>query len=153
MKQAQAALEFLMTYGWAMLVVIVMIGAFSYYNGYLPMVTPSKCIMDTPFACASYKVFAPALPGDNGTVALGIVPLKGLDYVNVSVDCARNGLMVPSTVMQIYIPESIRLNTTMLYFSCPVNGRVYRGDIYITYRLYNQVVMHTIKGSITSPIE
>ena len=44
MKKAQAALEFLMTYGWAILVVLAAIGALAYFGVLSPSnFLPSKC--------------------------------------------------------------------------------------------------------------
>jgi hypothetical protein len=153
MRRGQAAFEFLMTYGWAILAVLVMMGALAYYAGYFPLVSPSKCVLDTPFACVSYKVDAPASAGQNGTIELGIVPMKGMDYVNVTVDCNRGGLYTPSNITTGYIQDTLRLNGSMLRFSCPVSGTLHRGNIYIRYRLYNQVVFHDIKGSFVAPVE
>lgn len=47
-KRAQAALEFLMTYGWAILVVLVAIGALAYFGVLRPeKLLPEKCIVAT----------------------------------------------------------------------------------------------------------
>ncbi|MCX6706727.1 MAG: hypothetical protein NT001_01140 [Candidatus Woesearchaeota archaeon] len=44
-KKAQAAMEFLMTYGWAILVVLVVIGALAYFGVLSPKkLLPDKCI-------------------------------------------------------------------------------------------------------------
>ncbi len=56
-KKSQAALEYLTTYGWAFLVIIVIIGAFSYYglldfDKYLP----KRCIFSSQFPCVDYAV-------------------------------------------------------------------------------------------------
>jgi len=46
MKKAQAAMEFLMTYGWAILVVLVAIGALAYFGVLSPdKFLPEKCII------------------------------------------------------------------------------------------------------------
>ena len=44
-KKAQAAMEFLMTYGWAILVVLVVIGALAYFGVLSPKkLLPDKCL-------------------------------------------------------------------------------------------------------------
>ncbi|MBD3313845.1 hypothetical protein GF345_05365, partial [Candidatus Woesearchaeota archaeon] len=44
-KKAQAAMEFLMTYGWAILVVLVVIGALAYFGVLSPQrLLPDKCL-------------------------------------------------------------------------------------------------------------
>ena len=47
-RRAQAAMEFLMTYGWAILVVLVAIGALAYFGVLSPeKFLPEKCIVST----------------------------------------------------------------------------------------------------------
>ncbi len=46
MKKAQAAMEFLMTYGWAILVVLIAIGALAYFGVLSPeRFLPEKCVI------------------------------------------------------------------------------------------------------------
>ena len=48
MKKAQAAMEFLMTYGWAILVVLIAIGALAYFGVLSPeRFLPEKCVIAT----------------------------------------------------------------------------------------------------------
>ena len=48
MKRAQAAMEFLMTYGWAILVVLIAIGALAYFGVLSPeKFLPEKCTIAT----------------------------------------------------------------------------------------------------------
>jgi hypothetical protein len=64
MKRAQAAMEFLMTYGWAILVVLVVIGALAYFGVLNPQnLLPDRCEMQQGFYCKDYRlvdVTAPA---------------------------------------------------------------------------------------------
>jgi hypothetical protein len=53
-RRAQGALEFLMTYGWAFLVILIMIGALAYFGILNPTkFLPDKCVFGPPFACAT----------------------------------------------------------------------------------------------------
>jgi hypothetical protein len=57
MRKAQAALEFLTTYGWAFIVILVMIGALAYFGVLNPSkVTPNRCIVEAGFDCNDYKI-------------------------------------------------------------------------------------------------
>ncbi len=57
MEKGQAALEFLTTYGWALLVVLVMIGALSYFGVLNPASTQSeRCVSPLGFECKDYVV-------------------------------------------------------------------------------------------------
>ncbi|MBI3034854.1 hypothetical protein HYY71_00890 [Candidatus Woesearchaeota archaeon] len=56
-KKAQAAMEFLMTYGWAILVVLAAIAALAYFGVLSPeKFLPEKCILQPGIACVSHKV-------------------------------------------------------------------------------------------------
>jgi len=62
MKKAQAALEFLMTYGWAILVVLAAIGALAYFGVLSPSnFLPSKCTAGVGMACLGQPSLDPAL--------------------------------------------------------------------------------------------
>ena len=57
MKKAQAAMEFLMTYGWAILVVLAAIGALSYFGVLSPSKhIPESCIFGQGIACLDFQV-------------------------------------------------------------------------------------------------
>ncbi|MBU1975207.1 MAG: hypothetical protein KKG59_02260 [Nanoarchaeota archaeon] len=56
MKKGQAALEFLITYGWAIVTVLVALGALAYYQVLTPGdVLPSTCQVSPGFGCKNYK--------------------------------------------------------------------------------------------------
>ncbi len=56
-RSAQAAMEFLMTYGWAILVVLAAIAALAYFGVLSPeKFLPEKCILQPGIACVSHKV-------------------------------------------------------------------------------------------------
>jgi hypothetical protein len=57
MKKGQAALEFLTTYGWALLVILVMIGALVYFGLLNPSrALPSRCDAPPGFQCKDYQI-------------------------------------------------------------------------------------------------
>ena len=56
-NKAQAAMEFLMTYGWAILVVLAAIAALAYFGVLSPeKFLPEKCVIQPGIACVSHKV-------------------------------------------------------------------------------------------------
>ncbi|MBI2143863.1 hypothetical protein HYU17_01775 [Candidatus Woesearchaeota archaeon] len=56
-KKGQAAMEFLMTYGWAILVVLVVIGALAYFGVLNPQqFLPTKCQLPVGLACTDYAI-------------------------------------------------------------------------------------------------
>jgi hypothetical protein len=59
MKKAQAAMEFLMTYGWAILVVLVVIGALAYFGVLNPQtLLPERCELEQGVYCKDHQVTA-----------------------------------------------------------------------------------------------
>jgi len=57
--KAQAALEFLTTYGWAFLVILIMIGTLAYFGVLSPSkVLPSRCNFGAEFQCLDYQISA-----------------------------------------------------------------------------------------------
>lgn len=56
-RKSQAAMEFLMTYGWAILVVLAAIAALAYFGVLSPeKFLPEKCLIETGFTCISSKI-------------------------------------------------------------------------------------------------
>ncbi len=57
MRRAQAAMEFLMTYGWAILVVLVVIGALAYFGVLSPSsLLPEKCTFPLQVSCRDHQI-------------------------------------------------------------------------------------------------
>ena len=55
--KAQAAMEFLMTYGWAILVVLIVIGALAYFGVLSPStLLPEKCTFPVSLTCTDHSV-------------------------------------------------------------------------------------------------
>jgi hypothetical protein len=87
MRKGQAAMEFLMTYGWAILVVLAAIGALAYFGVLSPdRFLPDKCTGAPPFSCTQYKV-------TTGEVNVTLSPNAGVDvsivYMNLTCDGAN----------------------------------------------------------------
>ncbi len=56
-KKGQSALEFLMTYGWAILIILVMIAALVYFGVFNPSrLTPERCTAVPGFGCNDYQM-------------------------------------------------------------------------------------------------
>ena len=57
--KAQAALEFLTTYGWAFLVILVMIGTLAYFGILNPSrILPNRCTFSSEFSCSDHLLKA-----------------------------------------------------------------------------------------------
>ena len=64
-KKAQGALEFLMTYGWAFLVILIMIGALAYFGVLSPTkFLPERCTFGSQFICKDYVITSDGSSGE-----------------------------------------------------------------------------------------
>lgn len=62
-NKAQAALEFLTTYGWAFLVILIMIGALAYFGILSPSkLLPNRCNFGSEFVCDDYRITSETPP-------------------------------------------------------------------------------------------
>jgi hypothetical protein len=58
-KRGQAAIEFLVTYGWAIMAAMLVIGALTYFGITNPStVLPDKCVFSNGFECQDYSITA-----------------------------------------------------------------------------------------------
>jgi len=56
-KRGQASMEFLMTYGWAILAAVIAIGVLAYYGVFSPGNSlPSICTLNAPLGCDEFQV-------------------------------------------------------------------------------------------------
>ena len=82
-KKSQAAMEFLMTYGWAILVVLVAIGALAYFGVLNPSrFLPSSCTVGPGIGCDDFKVNG----GASGSIQLVLRNGMGNDVTQVAID-------------------------------------------------------------------
>ena len=83
MQKAQAALEFLMTYGWAIMVVLVAIGALANMDVLsIDKLSPKKCSLESGIACTDSIV-------NENSVSLALVNSLGKDITITSVEAGK----------------------------------------------------------------
>ena len=71
-KKGQVAMEFLMNYGWALLVVLLAIGSLSYFGVVSPSkFLPESCTLFPGLSCVDFKVT---------TTEIAIVVQNGMGY-------------------------------------------------------------------------
>ncbi|MBI2670841.1 hypothetical protein HYX18_02600 [Candidatus Woesearchaeota archaeon] len=95
-KKGQAAMEFLMTYGWAILVVLIAIGALAYFGVLNPgRFLPSACVISNQLGCEEFRVTS----GASGTIDIIIRNGRG---VNIQGDPAT-----PTTELNLIVKTNI----------------------------------------------
>ena len=139
--KSQAALEFLMTYGWAILVVLVAVGALAYFGVLSPdKFLPAKCTLQAGIGCIDHKATA---------TALNVVMRNSLGYDLTITDLkaaqctAQTGLSVSFPNGQPYTANMVCVNPTSKY----------NGQFNVTYSNPTTGITHTNQGQITTRIE
>ena len=142
-KKGQAAMEFLMTYGWAILAAVIAIGVLAYFGVFSPgKYTTGTAVVTPPFYVNAWN--AKASTGvtlelkNNGGVAYNIS--------RVSIDNCGNY----STPVQVDTSSA----TTITVTCSPVlsAGDNFKGDITISYTKEDSSVELTSTGTIAEKI-
>jgi hypothetical protein len=146
--KSQAALEYLTTYGWALLGIIVTLGALSYFGLFDPFnLFPSKCMTYGGLDCAEYKI-------TSNEIKFFILNNLGndADIINIQLKDNNNNLC---TIEQAgLIPFEIKSNQKMMFnASGCVNSSYFKGNIEIEYLLKGNSLTHWVRGSISGRIE
>lgn len=93
-KKAQSALEFLTTYGWAFLVILIMIGALGYFGILNPTrYLPERCSINSEFTCEEFNI--DRIDGDNMEVT--VVMSNSLGQA-IDLDVLANAITLESDV-------------------------------------------------------
>ena len=141
-RKGQAAMEFLMTYGWAILVVLAAIAALAYFGVLSPdKFLPEKCILEPGLACVAHKV-------EPAQTTLVMTNSKGTTIVITS-------LTVGSCTSSYNLEMLSGTDHTFVLTGCS-NGAAkdkFKGDITIAYTLKDTNLTKTAYGNINAKIE
>ena len=157
-KKGQAAMEFLMTYGWAILVVLIAIGALAYFGVLNPSrFLPSSCTLIPGLACTEFKVDDSA-----GQVQLFIRNGIGnsVTFSALGIDMNSNGVTTDAGDCLDIGPVAIADGalSAQIDIVCPAAaignvGDRFRGDIMGTYIVGGSTLTHTMSGNIVTEVE
>jgi len=143
-RKSQAAMEFLMTYGWAILVVLVAIGALAYFGVLSPdRFLPSKCQLPAGIACTDFLV-----DGNANTVT--VVLRNGLGFDLTGVTVGVTGCTDPAAVA---LNNGAQQQFVTTACTSTTSGSKYSGDFNVTYTNADTSLTHKIQGSITGRVE
>lgn len=151
-RSGQAALEFLMTYGWAILVVLVAIGALAYFGVLSPdKFLPAKCTLQAGIACLDYKATAT-------TVQIVLQNSLGSDISSVVVKaggCGQDSTTKPTLSNGEKSPAyTITCDSDPITAgNQPLTGSKYNAQLNVSYTLTDSGLSHTNVGQITTRIE
>lgn len=143
--KSQSAMEFLMTYGWAILAVAVVLGAIFQLKLFSPSL-PTSCLSAEPYACRNPSLNAngilTAQVGELGST----ITLTGLNCSSIS--GVPNRFTAPGSVTLI---SGVIANLT---FSCPLSsntvGASFSGKLWIMYDTATQSGLLAQVGTVTA---
>ncbi|MEN9626747.1 MAG: hypothetical protein RL557_1075 [archaeon] len=139
-KKGQAAMEFLMTYGWAILAAVIAIGVLAYFGVFTPgKYTSGNALVTAPF-------YVNAWNAKTGGVTLELQNNGGETYEIQSVDVANCG--TDSTKVNVTASSK----TTKTIACTLVAGDSFKGDITINYRKSGSTVDLTSTGTIAEKV-
>ena len=147
-KKSQAALEFIMTYGWAILVVLVAIGALAYFGVLNPSkFLPAKCTMQPGIACVDSKV------DNSGTAGVGKIIVRftnsgGYDINSIVVKATNCGTDNSTPALTNGASATYTINCTAAFTSSK-----YSGQINMSYTITDTGVSHNNVGDLVRPVE
>ena len=167
-KKAQGALEFLMTYGWAFLVILIMIGALAYFGVLNPQrFLPERCTISSGIACESSVLGATdvkLLIRNNMGESITITGLAVADQDNLYScggtavgDLGSVAAPVTDLSTELEIPDG---STATLYIDTCANGGIASGNKFkvlptITY--YNTragaAFAHDVTGELFAEVQ
>lgn len=143
-RRAQAAMEFLMTYGWAILVVLAAIGALAYFGVLSPdRFLPEKCTLPSGVACLDFTYVA-------GTgISMRIQNSAGFDMsdVSVTVTGSSNAGTCTGTVASGATTLADGIADTYVANCVPIPGK-FKGTITLNYINSQTLMNHTKSGEL-----
>lgn len=143
-RKSQAAMEFLLTYGWAILVVLVAIGALAYFGVLSPdRFLPNKCFLPAGITCTDHRVVA-------GSQQVQVVLRNGIGFDATGVIVAASGCPASAATT---LANGEQKTVTLTTCTGLTSGSKYSGDVNITYTNADTGLAHKVQGSITTRTE
>ena len=141
-RKSQAAMEFLMTYGWAILVVLAAIAALAYFGVLSPeKFLGEKCILETGMACVSHKV-------EPTQTTLVLAQNKGRTITIDSVTVGGCSASFTTTML-----SGTSSNFVVTGCDNGITKESFKGDITIGYTEKDTNLTKTIFGNLNTKIE
>ncbi len=143
--KAQAAMEFLMTYGWAILVVLAAVGILAYFGVLSPdMFLPQKCYLPAGITCLDYEV-------GSSRVNLVLQNNFGETIIINRIDVAKKSGSSCSNTDPIDLQNNEKLLFVIINCNNGGIGEKFDGDINVTYTKESGL-QHLMKGNVYAKI-
>ena len=139
-KRGQAAMEFLMTYGWAILVVLVAIAALAYFGVLSPArFLPERCFLAPGVACLDHSI---------STSGLSLVLRNSLGSDISGVTVAACGGTSASTALANGAQATVSITCSPALSS----GSQFKGTLNLTYTNVDTGLTHSVNGDLAARV-
>ena len=152
--KAQSAMEFLMTYGWAILIMLVVVGVLFMLGVFNPQTaSPNSCVLPAGFSCYGYVI------RNGGVLEISIGQATGSDVniTGMACDEADTGMTWVSPNVVVRSGKYANITTAPVCYTLldgtPAEGDFYRGTLYMNYTDTRTLISHKIKGDISYKVE
>lgn len=158
-RKAQAAMEFLMTYGWALLVVLVAIAALALFGILSPSrFLPDRCDVGTGLMCVDFNAI-PTADGDASDITIFLNNGIGQTLRDVRLNATEcrdeNGAVtgVSTFVGNIAEGRTVRIELNDCYGTAP--GSRFRSELVMTYTstTEGEQIQHMRRGAISVQVQ
>ena len=143
-KRAQAAMEFLMTYGWAILVVLAAIAALAYFGVLSPdRFLPNKCTLPSGLACLDFTV-------DSGTSTVQVAIQNSLGFEMRNTQATLVTSNCTSQAVNLTNGEKV----TLVFNSCTLGqtGSKLNDDLNVAYTNADTSLTHSASGTLVAKV-
>ena len=151
--KGQSAIEFLMTYGWAVLIMLVVIAILFMVGVFNPgTAVPESCVLPAGFTCYSYSI------DSTGKLYLDMGQAKGKRITITALTCSMEEDPSLQSITPVTIDNGrhrIVVNGTQCLDEDGqpfTGGEAFRGRIVFTYNEFGVGVPHTVHGDISGPM-
>ena len=157
-RKSQAAMEFLMTYGWAILVVLVVIGALAYFGVLSPSnFVPETCQFPINLNCEDYRVTSPAGVGQiQFTVRNGGGKDVEITKMNASTDAFGGMIYCVNTTSTTLLNGNAK-DFTLTGCAIPEDyagsSKKVKWGVEITWKYVGSSFTHTSNGDLMAKVE
>jgi len=147
-SKAQSAMEFLMTYGWAILVVLIAIGALAYFGVLSPdNFLPEACLMAPGLDCLDFKI-------ETSRITLILQNNLGNDIIISEVKVTENNGNECLTNVPLLLEDNEKILVSILGCDNGVVGEKFKGNIDVSYSkvnvdyTLNRIAKGTVAGKV-----
>ncbi|MBU1203525.1 MAG: hypothetical protein KKG60_00470 [Nanoarchaeota archaeon] len=148
-RKSQSAMEFLMTYGWALMIILIVLATLFYLGVFSPK-TVSACIVDPPFSC---DVALKQNPDKQVSGKISITAEREVEEISEELEALTSSSCTSAIWEQPPNPNQI---STIILTSCAQElkkGNKYSGKLSLSYKKEGGTFQHAVILKYSGTVE